>query len=61
MSKRSACLAWVFSMRNWVALFILGSINNLSYVVVGSAAQDIVTFYNVENLIGLIPWYVHSR
>ena len=42
--------------RNWIALFILGTITNLTYVVVGSAAQDIAVQFNRRDLVGLIPW-----
>ena len=42
--------------RNWVAFFLLGTINNLSYVVVNSAAMTISTQFHKQNLIGLIPY-----
>jgi hypothetical protein len=46
-----------FSLRNWLALFLLGTINNLSYVVVNSAGQDIIRKFNADQWIGLITWY----
>ncbi|KAL6061670.1 Batten's disease protein Cln3 [Balamuthia mandrillaris] len=46
------CFFW----RNWIGFFLLGTINNLSYVVVGSAAQSISESFHKENLIGLIGW-----
>eukprot|EP00054_Salpingoeca_dolichothecata_P022771 m.150083 g.150083 ORF g.150083 m.150083 type:complete len:445 (-) comp24453_c0_seq2:31-1365(-) len=42
--------------RNWAAFFILGTINNLTYVVVGSAAKTIAHNFHKDNLIGLITW-----
>lgn len=42
--------------RNWLAFCILGTLNNLGYVVVGSAAQSIVDDFDVSNLLGLITW-----
>ena len=44
------------SYRNWVAFFVLGSVNNLPYVVVNSAAKKIVEEFHSPNLIGAIPW-----
>eukprot|EP01135_Chromosphaera_perkinsii_P003176 Nk52_evm65s236 gene=Nk52_evmTU65s236 len=42
--------------RNWAAFFVLGSINNLPYVVINSAAKSIVTEFHAPTLIGAIPW-----
>lgn len=36
----------------WVGFFVLGTVNNLPYVIVSSAADAIVKRYCVENLIG---------
>eukprot|EP00042_Codosiga_hollandica_P026296 m.123240 g.123240 ORF g.123240 m.123240 type:complete len:426 (+) comp52150_c0_seq2:55-1332(+) len=44
------------TLRNWFSFFLLGTINNMSYVVVNSAAKAITQQYNAENLIGLIPY-----
>jgi len=41
-------------LRNWVGLFLLGTINNLPYVVVTSAASTIATSFGKKNLIGLV-------
>jgi len=44
--------------RNWCAFFLLGTINNLSYVVVNSSAQSLTDSFDsqtVSNLIGLVP------
>lgn len=40
----------------WLAFCILGTINNLSYVMVLSAAQSLAKQFNSENLIGVIQW-----
>ena len=37
------------------ALFVLGTINNLTYVVVISAASNIACHFDKKDLIGLIP------
>ncbi|XP_060607372.1 battenin-like isoform X4 [Ruditapes philippinarum] len=41
-------------IRNWVGLFLLGTINNLPYVIVTSAASTIATSFGKKNLIGLV-------
>ena len=44
--------------RNWFAFFILGTINNLAYVVVNSSAQSLTDSFDsqkISNLIGLVP------
>eukprot|EP00762_Andalucia_godoyi_P003291 ANDGO_06646.mRNA.1 Battenin len=43
-------------LRTWIALFICGTINNLVYVEIISAAQSLAQQFGQENLIGLIPW-----
>ena len=43
-------------IRNYAAFFLLGTINNTTYVVVGSAAQSIANSFNAQCLFGLIPW-----
>eukprot|EP00038_Savillea_parva_P011882 m.200803 g.200803 ORF g.200803 m.200803 type:complete len:617 (-) comp21198_c0_seq1:70-1920(-) len=40
----------------WAGFFVLGTVNNLPYVIVASAADAIVKRYCVENLIGAITW-----
>lgn len=40
--------------RNWVGLFLLGTINNLPYVIVTSAASTIADSFGKKNLIGLV-------
>lgn len=40
--------------RNWVGLFLLGTINNLPYVIVTSAANTIADSFDKKNLIGLV-------
>lgn len=41
-------------MRNWLGLFILGSINNLPYVIVVSAAKTIADSFDENNQVGLV-------
>ena len=44
--------------RNWIGFFILGTINNLAYVIVNSSAQSLTDSFDsqkVSNLFGLIP------
>ncbi|XP_033752569.1 battenin-like [Pecten maximus] len=41
-------------IRNWIGLFILGSINNLPYVIVVSAAKTIADSFNERNQVGLV-------
>eukprot|EP00051_Salpingoeca_urceolata_P005871 m.78272 g.78272 ORF g.78272 m.78272 type:complete len:420 (+) comp14578_c0_seq1:219-1478(+) len=43
-------------VRNWIAFFLLGTVNNLTFVIINSAAKTIVRDYHKESLIGLIPW-----
>jgi len=40
----------------WAAFFALGTINNLSYVVVNSAAKNIADSFGQSDLIGVIVW-----
>ncbi|XP_052212437.1 battenin-like isoform X3 [Dreissena polymorpha] len=40
--------------RNWIGLFLLGTINNLPYVIVTSAANTIADSFGKKNLIGLV-------
>lgn len=41
-------------LRNWIGLFLLGTINNLPYVIVTSAASTIADSFGKKNLIGLV-------
>ncbi|XP_052799630.1 battenin-like isoform X2 [Mya arenaria] len=41
-------------IRNWIGLFLLGTINNLPYVIVTSAASTIADSFGKKNLIGLV-------
>ncbi|XP_053384064.1 battenin-like isoform X2 [Mercenaria mercenaria] len=41
-------------IRNWIGLFVLGTINNLPYVIVTSAASTIADSFGKKNLIGLV-------
>ncbi|XP_046373340.2 battenin-like [Haliotis rufescens] len=41
-------------MRNWIGLFLLGTINNLPYVIVNSAASTIADSFNETNFVGLV-------
>lgn len=41
-------------IRNWIGLFILGSINNLPYVIVVSAAKTIADSFDERNQVGLV-------
>ncbi|XP_048727981.2 battenin-like [Ostrea edulis] len=43
-----------FSLRNWIGLFLLGSINNLPYVIVTSAAKTIADSFNKRNDVGVV-------
>eukprot|EP01113_Clastostelium_recurvatum_P040019 TRINITY_DN6178_c0_g1_i2.p1 TRINITY_DN6178_c0_g1~~TRINITY_DN6178_c0_g1_i2.p1 ORF type:complete len:520 (-),score=130.86 TRINITY_DN6178_c0_g1_i2:40-1572(-) len=45
-----------FYWRNWIAFWILGTINNFSYVVVNSAAQSLAQSFDASDLLGLILW-----
>jgi hypothetical protein len=40
----------------WLGFFVLGTVNNLPYVVVGSAAKAIAGHYCELNLIGAVTW-----
>ncbi|KAL5007642.1 hypothetical protein ScPMuIL_016448 [Solemya velum] len=40
--------------RNWIGFFILGTINNLPYVIVTSAASTIADSFDKRNLVGLV-------
>uniref|UniRef100_K1PV41 Battenin n=1 Tax=Magallana gigas TaxID=29159 RepID=K1PV41_MAGGI len=42
------------SLRNWIGLFLLGSINNLPYVIVTSAAKTIADSFGKKNDVGLV-------
>lgn len=42
------------NLRNWIGLFLLGTINNLPYVIVTSAASTIADSFGKKNLIGLV-------
>ncbi|KAI6660912.1 Battenin-like [Oopsacas minuta] len=43
-------------IRNWIGFFILGSINNLSYVIVNSSALVLAASFGKSNLVAVIPW-----
>ncbi|XP_061181505.1 battenin-like [Saccostrea echinata] len=43
-----------FSLRNWIGLFLLGSINNLPYVIVTSAAKTIADSFDKRNDVGVV-------
>ncbi|KAK2943661.1 putative CLN3 protein [Blattamonas nauphoetae] len=45
------------NLRNWIALFLIGTFNNISYVVVNTSAQAICKAFDKENLVGLIVWF----
>ncbi|XP_070199542.1 battenin-like isoform X3 [Littorina saxatilis] len=40
--------------RNWVALFLMGAINNLPYVIVNSASNTLADSFGQKNLVGLV-------
>lgn len=40
----------------WALFWLLGTINNLSYVVVGSAAKSLADSFHKSKLIGVIQW-----
>jgi len=42
--------------KTWLAFWILGTINNFSYVVVNSAAKSLADSFNQSDLIGVIQW-----
>lgn len=39
-----------------IGFFFMGAINNLSYVVVNSAAKSLAESFDASNLIGAVPW-----
>jgi len=41
---------------NFIALFVLGTINNFTYCVVLACSQDLATHFNHKSFIGFIPW-----
>jgi MFS family permease len=41
-------------LRDWIALFLMGTINNLPYVVVNSSANILATSFNKTNLVPLV-------
>lgn len=43
-----------YSLRNWIGLFLLGSINNLPYVIVTSAAKTIADSFDKKNDVGVV-------
>ena len=43
-------------IRNWIGFFILGTINNLSYVIVNSSALVLAASFGKANLVAVIPW-----
>lgn len=43
-------------IRNWIGFFILGTINNLSYVIVNSSALVLAASFGKSNLVAVIPW-----
>uniref|UniRef100_A0A7S3G326 Battenin n=1 Tax=Palpitomonas bilix TaxID=652834 RepID=A0A7S3G326_9EUKA len=40
----------------FIAFFILGTINNLAYVVVGSASRSLADMFNMASYLGVITW-----
>ncbi|XP_019853585.1 PREDICTED: battenin-like [Amphimedon queenslandica] len=44
----------VYFYRNWIGFFILGTINNLPYVVVNSSAKVLSTSFGQANLVTLV-------
>lgn len=44
----------IVTLRNWFGFFLLGSINNLPYVIVTSAASTIADSFGENNQIGLV-------
>jgi hypothetical protein len=40
--------------RNWLAFFLLGTINNLPYVVINSSAKVLATSFGQEQMVTLI-------
>lgn len=40
----------------YIAFWLLGTINNMSYVVVNSSAKSLAESFHSENLIGVIQW-----
>lgn len=45
-----------FTRAQFAAFFVMGTINNLPYVVVGSAAKSLADSFNEADLIGVIQW-----
>lgn len=43
-------------LRTWVAVWLLGTINNFVYVVVLSSAKSVCASFGKEHLIGFIQW-----
>eukprot|EP00040_Diaphanoeca_grandis_P025522 m.141439 g.141439 ORF g.141439 m.141439 type:complete len:449 (-) comp30190_c0_seq1:67-1413(-) len=41
---------------NWLAFFLMGTINNLPYVVVSSSAKTLADNFGASNLLGIIVW-----
>jgi battenin len=41
-------------LRDWVALFLMGTINNLPYVVVNSSAKILASSFHKDNLVPLV-------
>ena len=42
--------------RNWIGFFILGTINNLFYVIVNSSALVLASSFGVPNLVAVVPF-----
>lgn len=42
--------------RNWVGLFLFGTINNIFYVIVNSSAQDVCENFGKQKYIGAVLW-----
>jgi len=42
--------------RDWLAFWILGTVNNLGYVVVLSGAKSLADSFGDGNLIGVLNW-----
>jgi hypothetical protein len=52
----SFCAASRTYQLQWLSFFMLGTLNNLSYVVVNSAAKSLADSFNQGDLIGAVVW-----
>ena len=44
------------SWRNWIAFWILGTVNNFAYVVVAASAKSLACSFDQLSLLGAIAW-----